>query len=206
MDEDRLTGWHNRGYLPHLKREGGTYSVTFHLADSLPRAVLDFYRDEREEIVKRAKAMARPLTRAEQDRLTDLYSERIEAYLDAGHGACWLKRPAIAELVAGAVCFFHGERYGLHAWVVMPNHVHAVLTPLEEHSLTSILHSWKSFTSTKANRLLGRRGKRFWRVESYDHLVRDEDDFQRVCQYTEENPVAVGLCRRPEDWRWSSAY
>ena len=66
-------------------------------------------------------------------------------------GSCVLMRPEIACLVQDAMRFFDGERYHLAAWCVMPNHVHAVFTTLLEHTPTAILHSWKSFTSHKAN-------------------------------------------------------
>jgi putative DNA methylase len=52
---------------------------------------------------------------------------RIEEYLDAGHGACWLRRPEIAALVEGALRYFDGQRYRLLAWCVMPNHVHTLI-------------------------------------------------------------------------------
>ncbi len=75
--------------------------------------------------------------------------------------------------------------------------VHAVFRPLDEHSLPDILHSWKSYTAKKANRIVGRRGE-YWQQEYYDHIIRDEADFVRNVQYTVNNPVAVGL----ENWRW----
>jgi REP element-mobilizing transposase RayT len=72
-------------------------------------------------------------------------------------------------------------------------------------SLARIYHSLKSYTSKKANAILGRSGK-FWQIESYDHWIRDEIEFWRVMEYIENNPVKVGLYEKPEDWHWSSAY
>ena len=72
-----LAGWHDRGYLPHLKAKGGTYFVTFRLADTLPAHVLERYRVEREEIVKRAEAMGRELTPDEEKRLAELPRSRL---------------------------------------------------------------------------------------------------------------------------------
>jgi hypothetical protein len=90
-------------------------------------------------------------------------------------------------------------RYRLHAWCVMPNHVHVVVEPLQGYTLPEILHSWKSFTAKQANRLLGRKGI-FWQDEYYDHLVRSEGDYDRVVSYTESNPNNAGL----RDWAWVS--
>ena len=200
------SGFHSRGVLPHLKREGASYFVTFRLAGTLPKDVLLRFKGEREVITAQALAAKRPLTWHEQEELFRWYSARVDKYLDAGHGDCWLARPEIAGLVAGAMKFHAGERFDLHAWVVMPNHVHAVLRPKPDWTLSKVLKIWKGFTAHEANRLLKRTGTTFWQVESFDHLVRDDDDLHRCCCYTTMNPVNAGLCERPEDWKWSSAY
>ena len=151
-------------YLPHWTREGATYSVTFRLADSLPRPVLEQWVFEREDISRTAQQLGRPLTPQEDRRLQELFSERVESYLDAGEGKCWMRDDAIAAIVAGALLHFDGRRYLLHAWCVMPNHVHVVVQPLAGYELPGITHTWKSFTAKEANRKLGRRGK-FWQPE-----------------------------------------
>jgi len=133
------------------------------------------------------------------------YYRELERCLDAGAGACWLRRPGIADLVASAVQFFDGERYCLDAWVVMPNHVHVVLWPEPYRTLSSILQSWKRFTAREANKRLGRIGETFWQRESFDHWIRNEDEHARCCRYVINNPVNAGLCSAPERWRWSSA-
>jgi REP element-mobilizing transposase RayT len=184
-------------YLPHWTRDGGTYSVTFRLADSLPAPVLCAIIREREGTIKRAESLGRELTRYERERLDELHGERIERYLDAGHGACALRDPRVAQLVRDAMLRFDGERYHLIVWCVMPNHVHAVVAPMHGHTLPSILHSWKSFTATCANRVLGRSGT-LWQAESYDHLVRDEDDLRHAVGYVLRNLAAAGLT----GWPW----
>lgn len=201
-----VAGFHFRGKLPHIKREGSIYFVTFRLADSLPAAVIVELKHAREATLLGARAQGRPLSWHDERQLFLWYSEKVEAVLDAGRGACWLNQPSVGELVANAVKFFAGERYDLHGWVVMPNHVHAVLWPRPGHRLSDILHSWKSFTSTKANQILRRTGQPFWQQESYDHRVEDDEERARLVAYVENNPLKAGLCQRPEDWRWSSAY
>lgn len=131
---------------------------------------------------------------------------RVDKYLDAGHGVCHLGHPEFAELVAGAIRFFDGQRYELRAWVVMPNHAHVVVWPMPGHTLSDILHSWKSFTSHEINKRLPDKVVPFWQGESFDHLIRDDDDLHRCCHYTTMNPVNAGLCARPEEWKWSSAH
>jgi REP element-mobilizing transposase RayT len=208
------SGVHTRGYLPHVKREDARYFVTFRLYDSLPREVMLKYEAERAMRLQRfyllhqAAEEARSV-RAPKDSLEEIerdYRRNIERCLDRGCGECWLRRPEIADLVAGAIRFFEGERYELDAWVVMPNHVHAVLWPMPNHTLSAIVQSWKRFTSRESNKLLGRTGESFWQRESFDHWIRNEEEHERCCRYVLNNPVKAGLCAAPEDWKWSSAW
>ncbi len=187
----------NRGYLPHLESPNARYFVTFRLADSLPQEVLESYQFERDNIVATAAQMNRPLSDGEVSRLVELYSQRIENYLDQGAGVCGLREPRAAKIVFDAIRFFHPVRYELFAWCIMPNHVHVVFKPIIPHDLASILHSWKSFTSKEVNRALGRTGA-LWMPEYYDHLIRDEAEFRRICRYVLENPLKAGL----KDWQW----
>jgi REP element-mobilizing transposase RayT len=196
------SGIHSRGYLPHVKREGASYFVTFRLADSLPQEVLlDFKRRHAEQL--------RPLgdlAPAVRESIDLELRRQIERYLDRGDGACHLKHADVAQKVANALFFFHERQYLLDDWVIMPNHVHLILWPMPNHTLSEILRSRKRHTARQANLILGRTGKAFWQPESYDHWIRDEDEKSRVRRYIRNNPVAAGLCRSPEDWRWSSAY
>jgi hypothetical protein len=93
---------------------------------------------------------------------------------------------------------FDGSRYNIIAWCVMPNHVHVVIQPAPGFELPQILHSWKSFTATRANRMLNRIGD-FWRAEYYDHLIRDEGELVHSIKYALANPANAGI--EPWDWR-----
>ena len=188
---------HNRGKLPHWEREGGTYFVTFRLADSLPVTARAVIEAERRDIVQTASHLGRELSVSELRRLDRLHSEKIEELLHAGHGQCHLQDDRCAEVVANALKHFDGKRYVLHAWCIMPNHVHVVFSAASGHSLSSIMHSWKSFTANQCNRLLDRRGS-FWMDESFDRLIRDEAEFEQRVHYTLENPVKAGL----KEWKW----
>jgi putative DNA methylase len=201
-----VSGFHFRGVLPHLKREGGTYFVTFRQAGTLPKEILLRFKQERDAILQHALAAKRPLTWHEQDELFRWYSNRVDKYLDAGHGVCYLRDPGLADLVADAIRFFEGQRYELYAWVVMPNHAHVVVWPMPGHTLSDILHSWKSYTSHQINKRLPAKVVPFWQSESYEHLIRDDDDLHRCCHYTLGNPVNAGLCAESRLWWWSSAY
>ena len=118
-------------------------------------------------------------------------------------GSCVLTRPELARAIEDSLRHFHEQRYLLSAWCVMPNHVHAVFTPLGGHDPSDILHSWKSYTAHEANKRLQTSGT-FWERESFDHLIRNMEQFEGFVRYVERNPVEAGLCTSPEDWPYSS--
>lgn len=189
----------NRGHLPHWEREGGTYFVTFRLADSLPQAALNFFQAERDSILRTARQQGRDLTASEQKRLSHLFSERIEKQLDSGGGACHLAKPKIAQLVGDTRRHFEGKHYRLLAWCAMPNHVHVVVEVPPGQSLAKVLHSWKSYSAKAANRMLCREGS-FWQREYYDHLIRDEQQLSGYIRYVRDNPMKARLRNWP--WVW----
>ncbi len=183
--------------LPHWTSQNATYFITFRLADSLPQTILNAYKEERARLTAALAENSPLLTPGDTLRLQELHEEKIEKVLDAGTGKCWMKTPSIADAIQNALLFFHTHRYHLHAWAVMPNHVHALVQPYEQFELSAILHSWKSFTAKEANRLLQRTGN-FWQTESWDHLIRNDADFQRCVQYILNNPTKAAL----SNWRW----
>jgi REP element-mobilizing transposase RayT len=129
----------------------------------------------------------------------------MDRLLDAARsGPVYLRQPEIAKIVEQAL--WEGQlrfqRHALHAFVIMPNHVHLLVesrVPAAEW-----LGPLKGFTGHASNRLLGLRGP-FWQDESYDHLVRNDDEFDRIGRYIENNPVSAGLVHAPEQFPWSSA-
>ena len=131
---------------------------------------------------------------------------RLDRALDrTAIGPHWLKIPSVADRVTEMI--LKGEKevgyFSLHAFVVMPNHVHLLMKPKIE--LRRIMNGMKGSTAKAANEILGRTGKPFWQDESFDHWVRTEKEFGNIFRYIERNPVSAGLARRPEDWAWSSA-
>ena len=183
--------------LPHWETEGCIYSVTFRLSDSLPQQAIDSIIRERDTMKDALKKPARNLTCDEKRELHRLYSEKVDSFLNAGHGSCCLQNDAIAQIVANALQFFGNDRYELHAWCIMPNHMHVIVEPLEEHAVADIVHTWKSFTALRANKALGRSGA-FWQTEYFDHIIRNEQELMRNIDYVWDNPDQAGL----HDWKW----
>jgi len=173
-----------QGNLPHWHQQGVSYFVTFRLADSIPQEKLDRWRFERENWFSHH---AEPYSPEEQREFYFLFSERVQQYLDAEHGACVLRRRDASRIVTGTMRFFDGKRYNLDESIVMPNHVHVLLVPTNGHCLEEILHSWKSYTAHEINKLLGRDGQ-LWQHESYDHLVRSEKQLHALRRYIRNNP------------------
>ena len=168
--------------LPHWDTVGQALFVTFRLHGSLPANRV--FPPER---LRNGRAFAA------MDRLLD--SNRS--------GPLFLSQPEVANLIVRALMDGERfERYRLHAWVVMPNHVHLLVTP--QVTARQWLGPLKGFTGHAVNRLLVRSGA-FWQDESYDHLVRDSESFDRIRRYIEWNPVKAGLAGTPEEFAWSSA-
>lgn len=178
-----------RRHLPHWQQDGKTYFVTFRLADSLPSSLLHDWKAERDHWLKDHPKPWAPETEAEYHRL---FSGTIDRWLDQGMGSCLLKNPAHATTVTHAFHHFDADRYTLHTFVVMPNHVHLLLSLQESSILSSVIASWKRFTATAINQVEGKSGA-FWMSDHFDRLIRDWDHFIAVARYIRNNPRKASL-------------
>jgi hypothetical protein len=107
----RAAGWHSRGCLPHFDGRAIPQFITLHLADSIPKKVIQCWERELRHLDD------------QQDRI--LLQKRIERYLDQGYGRAFLKDTEVAKIVQDSLLKFDGVRYNLFSWVVMPNHTHS---------------------------------------------------------------------------------
>jgi putative transposase len=205
--------------LPHYQPARATYLVNIRLAGSLPR---DTYEEiEREYRRFREKLQGKNLSPA----AVSEYRERqyqyfldIDRLLDAARdGPCWLSNHSVAHIVADAIRDQDGKRYSLLAYCIMPNHVHIVMTLLDKRTevrstrysapgsdfpLTRIMRQLKGRSAREANLILHRAGA-FWQHESYDHVIRSAEELERILWYIVINPVAAGLARTWDDWKWT---
>jgi putative transposase len=173
------TGWRSRGYLPHFDTPNHPQHVVFRAAGPLPKAVT-------------ACADAHERLRI------------LDEWLDGGDSGAPLACATFAEIVADSLRTFVGQRYQLHAWCVMPNHVHALMTLHEGYRLGDVVRSWKTFTARKINFARGVAGA-FWAPDYFDRYMRSDADLENTIAYIERNPVVAGLAAQPEEWPWSSA-
>ncbi len=163
--------------------------VTWRVADAVPASVLVQWLHELNDIddVIRKSEITR----------------RIEAFCDQGHGECLLRNPVAALRVQDALFESEGKLCELHAWVVMPNHVHCILTP-KNCTLAKVVGQIKGASARRINQALGRSGT-LWQREFFDRRIRNFDQFQRTKAYIERNPVKAKLCEIPSAWAFSSA-
>jgi REP element-mobilizing transposase RayT len=175
--------------LPHWRQAATSYFVTFRLADSLPKEKLQQWRTERDRWMQTHPEQHDEAVRRE---FYELFPQRLQHWLDAGSGSCALAIPEVKELVEKSLGYFDGQRYQLHEFVVAPNHVHALVSPSGEQTLSEILHSWKSFTAHEILKL-GKSGRAVpalafenstvWQKESFDHIVRSPASMEKFRQY-----------------------
>lgn len=182
--------------LPHWRQWGKTYFVTARLADSVPVKIRDGWISQRAAwLAQRGLAPeADPNTLAEADRneFNRRFTARFHELLDAGHGGCFLARQDIAAILVEILTADHGTTYQLDAWVVMPNHFHVLVEPMEKHTLGDIVKRWKGGSARRINQTLNRTGS-LWQAEAFDHIVRSEKQLDHFRRYIAENPSKAGL-------------
>ncbi len=195
-----------RRKLPHIQPKGATLFVTFRLAGSLPRVVLERLQEEYE--AEKLAAATAELRYVAGKR----YYGRFDDHLHQSTDPHYLQDPALANVVVESLHYRDKRVYRLDAFSVMSNHVHVVFAPLQEgvyadgspkyHKLSKTMQSLKRHTATECNRLLGRQGA-FWQAENYDHVVRDAAEWRSVMDYVLTNPVKAGLVSEWAEWPFS---
>jgi len=174
----------SRGRLPHWEVDDADYFVTFRLRDSLPLEIARQLVKEREHLVRIAQ------TDAERVIIDEQFGIRLDSYLDVGYGSCILRDHG--GVVADAIRHFDGVRYLLHAWCVMPSHVHVLFRLAHGRDLERVLHSWKSYTAHQIG--LGV----IWQREYFDRVIRGPEEFRDTRNYIVRNPDKAGL----RNWQW----
>ena len=222
----------HRRRLPHIHPPGKTFFITYRLAGSIPKPVLNQYEEERKWLAQQLGEESKPRSPLPEaiKRTTEMQWEsfrrqwfvKFEAILDkAVTGPMWLQDQRLTKIIADNLHYHHQKAYQLHAYCLMSNHVHVILTPflseaeLQEGkddtghllffsahpSLSKIMHSLKSYTAKRCNQLLNRQGA-FWAEESFDHVIR-AGKLEKSIEYVLQNPVKAGLVRDWQSWPWS---
>jgi putative transposase len=188
--------------LPHWEQQEVCAFLTFRAADSLPQPVLESWVKERREwlmqhgintdAAENWRELLEELPEAERAVFHRCFTTRLHDLLDAGHGECLLRRADLRAVVEDSLRHWHGERCLLAGWVIMPNHLHAIVQPFPGHSFMDLGESWKRYTAVAINRMLGRTGH-FWQGEGWDHLLRHAGYLAKYRRYLRRNPVRARL-------------
>jgi len=175
--------------LPHWRQKGATYAVTFRFNDALPQSKLQELKRHRERWEQQ-----HPEPRSERDwkLFGQIVIRNTERWLDEGYGECHFRDAGLAAKMVDALRFYEQTKCSVPCFVVMPNHVHAVMRPLEQHQLEDVLQVMKGFVANRINQTLGRSGS-IWKEESYDRIIRDSEHLYRVVQYLGRNGRNAGL-------------
>ena len=198
--------------LPHWFQPGAAQFVTIRTRDSMPKHVVEKWREEiRQWLI--TNGLDPQLIDASKNRgqIQSVHQciESLDAHLkssfkkmrnrlwmnrlDECHGECVLRRPEIAGIVSEAILHFDGERYDLDCFVVMPNHVHAIVQFRAGFDESMISQSWMRFSAREINKSLGRTGQ-FWQGETFDHVIRNDNQFAYLRKYIKDNPAKAKLC------------
>jgi REP element-mobilizing transposase RayT len=187
--------------LPHWSQAGAVAFLTWRTWDSMPEKVIRRWQGERDAWLGKQdinpsvpdwQAHVARLDPARVKEMQQLLSDRWNDHLDECHGSCVLRRPEFSQIITDSLHHFNGDRYQLDEFVVMPNHVHVLAAFPHSKVMLQQCESWKRFTATRINRLLGVKG-RFWQQDAFDHLVRSQERFEYLRDYIANNPIKANL-------------
>jgi len=194
--------------LPHYQPGNGIFAITFRLAFSLPKGIIDTLKEEKEDFERNILKLKGKKLQDYKNEFERMYFETFDTFLDKySKSPMWLASDIIAEKVTESLHFLDKRMYELFAYCIMPNHIHLMIKPLIKsnnmhYSLANIMYSLKRFTANECNKLFERKGQ-VWHHESYDHLIRNEKDYECQLHYLLNNPVKAKLIDKSENWKYS---
>ena len=205
--------------LPHIAPVGAEFFITFRLADALPLSVVYTLKDELDLRVQKLEREKPKNFKFQIYKLKQAFFHKYDQQLDCKpFGNCYLKNENVAQVIADRMHKFDDELYKLEAFTIMPNHVHLLIdtslqikninNELDEENLENyvqldkIMQFIKGGSAIEANRILGRKGT-FWMKDSYDHYVRDANDWEGIIEYIINNPVKAGFAEHWRDWKFT---
>ena len=154
--------------------------VTFRLGDALPISKVRNWQEERRIwMARNPKPWSAEVEKGYHRRFT----KRLEEWMDAGVGSCIFKDARNREILQEVFLRDHGERAIFEAWVIMPNHVHALFLP--KVPTETLLKTWKGVSARRFG--IGK----IWQKNYRDTLIRDSEHFANVVKYIRRNPLKL---------------
>ena len=187
--------------MPHIDMPGHLTFVTFRLADSMPREVVEQWHHEIESCLEEHDLAgqtiedilnADDIDESLKNELRQFKNRKWHGHLDDCHGACVLRAPHTRKLVEDSLQHFESERYDLDRFVIMPNHVHLLIQMRQGFLLRKQLTETLRYSARTVNAHLKQDGT-FWQSEPFDHIVRSEAQFEYLQQYIVDNPQKARL-------------
>ena len=185
---------------PHRHQPLAVCFLTMRLNDSIPKSVVQSWHRQRLEYLARHgvdcsgdwKVGLQSMTPEQLEAFNKHFSRQRESILDNCLGQCQLANPEAAEEVTKSLLNFHGDRYWMGDFVIMPNHVHCLVAFKSVEIAKTQPGGWMRYSARKINKLLGRDGS-LWFPEPFDHLVRSNIQLEYLRKYIRENPEKAGL-------------
>ena len=169
--------------LPHWNQDYTYIFITFRLGDSLPQDILAQLKVERKRWLS---LHPEPWDRRTKYEYQSKIAGNIEKWIDKGYGSCLLKEQDATDALIATMYHDDGEKYELTAYVIMPNHIHALIMPNENIRVETIMQEWKSVSSHVLKKLYGTRWCG-WMDNYHDRMIRNEDHFNNVVSYILNN-------------------
>jgi REP element-mobilizing transposase RayT len=194
--------------LPHAYVENNPVFITWRLKFTLPRSLINTLSERKAEFDAKIRSLSEDYQNMQRAQFNkkqfDIYDDVIGR--DPNFPQL-LNRSDLASVIMDALRYHDGNKYGLHAFCIMPNHVHTLFTPFTEMNsdrkhLAQITHSIKRYTAREINEVLEREGS-LWARESYDHFVRNDEEFMRIAKYIANNPVKAGTVESWMQWKYT---
>ena len=185
---------------PHRCQSASVCFLTMRLNDSIPASVIQSWHREKIDFLIRHGMLIRDdwkdayqqLAPVKQKLFDKTFSRQREMTLDQCLGDCELANSVAAKVVAESLGAFHGDRYWLGDFVIMPNHLHCLVAFRSAEIAKKQPGGWMRFSARQINQLLGRTGA-LWFPEPFDHLVRSEKQLSYLRRYIRENPIKAGI-------------
>lgn len=209
LDPDQPLAIHHTRNLPHWDQQYKLQYITFRLADSLPQSKLNELKLIKEQF---ERSNPKPWTDDTTHQYYQLIGPAEHKLLDNGYGSCILKDKGIRDILSSSILFFDKVKYEVWAFVIMPNHVHMLIRPLDNTTIANCMHSIKSYSAKMINKRLNRTGK-IWFKENFDRIVRSHDHLRHCLNYIIDNPRFLSkseyeLYVNPDSWSdpWSDRF